>query len=299
MRVGVIGLGSMGAAIARRLEPTEHEPTVWNRSPEPCEEFAARGVRVASSPAELLTGVDACISTLANGKAVEAVAEQLVGGMPADGGARTWIEMSTIDVATSARVAERAAAVGLGYLRAPVSGNPTVVAAGNLTIVASGPEETLELVRPLLADVGPNLFHVGAGEEARAMKLALNLMIAGSTQMLAEALVMGEANGLDRAKMLEVMSASAVGSPFVKYKAQPLVEDDYTSTFSAALLAKDLDLIIDCANSAGVPLPATAIVRQTVQGCISAGMGELDMSVLVPLLRREAGLPGELPEASD
>jgi 3-hydroxyisobutyrate dehydrogenase-like beta-hydroxyacid dehydrogenase len=296
MRVGVVGLGSMGAAIARRLEPTEHELTVWNRSPAPCEEFAGRGVAVAASPGELIAGVDACISMLSNGPAVEAVGEQLIAAVPA-GEPRTWIEMSTIDVATSARIAARAAAAGLGYLRAPVSGNPTVVAAGNLTIVASGPEETLERVRPLLADVGPNLFHVGEAEQARAMKLALNLMIAASTQMLAEALVMGEANGLDRAAMLEVMSASVVGSPFVKYKAQPLIEDDYASTFSAALLAKDLDLIIDCANSAGVPLPATAVVRQTVQSCISSGMGELDLSALVPLLRREAGLTTELPEA--
>jgi 3-hydroxyisobutyrate dehydrogenase-like beta-hydroxyacid dehydrogenase len=295
MRVGVIGLGSMGAAIARRLEPTEHELTVWNRSPEPREEFAARGVAVAASPAELLESVDVCLSTLADGRAVEAVGEQLCAAVPA-GERRTWVEMSTIDLAASARIAERAAAAGLDYLRAPVSGNPTVVAAGNLTIVASGPTAVLERVRPVLDAVGPNLFHVGEAEEARAMKLALNLMIAASTQMLAEALVLGEANGLDRATMLEVMSASAVGSPFVKYKAQPLVDDDYTSTFSARLLAKDLDLIIECANGAGVPLPATAAVRQTVQSCISAGMGELDLSALVPLLRRDAGLPGELPE---
>ncbi len=295
MRVGILGLGSMGAAIARRLEPTEHELTVWNRSPAPGEEFAARGVAVAASPAELLAEADVCLSALSDGSAVETVGEQLIAAAPGDE-ARTWVEMSTIDVATSARIAERAGAAGLGYLRAPVSGNPTVVAAGNLTIVASGPVATLERVRPLLADVGPNLFHVGEAEEARAMKLALNLMIAASTQMLAEALVLGEANGLDRATMLEVMSASAVGSPFVKYKAQPLVEDDYTSTFSASLLAKDLDLIVECANSAGVPLPATAAVRQSVQSCISAGMGDLDLSALVPLLRRDAGLADSLPE---
>lgn len=296
MRVGVLGLGSMGAAIARRLQPTEHELTVWNRSPGPSEEFADRGVTVAGSPAQLLDAVDVCLSSLSDGGAVEAVGEQLCAAVPA-GEPRTWVETSTIDIATSSRIAERAAAAGLGYLRAPVSGNPGVVAAGNLTIIASGPQEVLERARPALADVGPNLFHVGEAEEARTMKLALNLMIAASTQMLAEALVMGEANGLDRAKMLEVMSASAVGSPFIRYKADPLVEDDYTSTFSARLLAKDLDLIIECANDAGVPLPATAAVRQSVQSCISAGMGELDLSVLVPLLRRDAGLPGELPEA--
>jgi len=296
MRVGVLGLGSMGAAIARRLEPTEHELSVWNRSPQPSEEFAGRSVAVAGSPAELLEASDVCLSTLADGSAVEAVGEQLCDAVPG-GEPRTWVEMSTIDVATSARIAERTAAAGLGYLRAPVSGNPTVVAAGNLTIITSGSREVLDRARPVLADVGPNLFHVGEAEEARTMKLALNLMLAASTQMLAEALVMGEASGLERATMLEVMQASAVGSPFVQYKAGPLIEDDYTSTFSARLLAKDLDLIIASANGSGVPLPATAAVRQSVQSCISAGMGELDLSALVPLLRRDAGLPGDLPEA--
>jgi 3-hydroxyisobutyrate dehydrogenase-like beta-hydroxyacid dehydrogenase len=296
MKVGIVGLGAMGAAIARRLEDSEHELGVWNRSPAATEEFAGRGVEVADSPRGLLENVDACISMLADGTAVEAVGEELCAVAAADP-PRTWIEMSTIEVAASARIAGRAAAAGLEYLRAPVSGNPTVVAAGNLTIIASGPEQTLERMRPLLAAVGPNLFHVGEAEQARALKLVLALMISASNQMLAEALTMGEANGLDRAQMLEVMSASAVGSPFVKYKAGPLAADDYTTTFSAALLAKDLDLVLDCANTAGVPLPGTAVTRQVVQSCISAGMGELDMSAILPLLRRDAGLTDSLPEA--
>ncbi len=298
MRVGIAGLGSMGAAIARRLEGSDHELSVWNRSAAATEEFAARGVAVAASPGELLAGVDACITMLADGAAVEAVGEALLAAPAADP-AKVWIEMSTIDVAASARIATRAAAAGLEYLRAPVSGNPGVVAAGDLAIIASGSEPTLERVRPLLDAIGPNLFHVGEAEQARAMKLVLALMIAASTQMLAEALATGEANGLERAQMLEIMSASALGSPFVKYKAQALVDDDYTSTFSASLLAKDLDLVLDCAGSAGVPLPATAVIRQVVQSCVSAGMGDLDLSALVPLARRDAGLTDSLPGAPD
>ncbi len=203
--------------------------------------------------------------------------------------------MSTIDVAASARIAERAAAAGLDYLRAPVSGNPVVVAAGNLTIVASGPAPALERVRPLLGAIGPNIFHVGEGEQARVMKLVLNLMIAATNQMLSEALATGEANGLGREQMLEVMGASAVGSPFVKYKAGPLLADDYSPTFSTELLAKDLGLVVECAGEAGVPVPATEATRAFVDRCLREGLGELDMSVVLPLLRREAGLADSLP----
>ncbi len=296
MRAGIIGLGAMGAAIARRLEESgDHELVVWNRSPGPREEFEARGVTVASSPEQLLEGVEACVTTLPNGEIVEQIGEQLC-AVPASDPPRVWIEMSTIDVPASERAAERAAAAGLDYLRAPVSGNPTVVAAGNLTIVTSGPEPALQRVRPLLGAIGPNLFHVGDAEQARVMKLVLNLMIAATNQMLAEALVTGEANGLDREQMLEVMSASAVGSPFVKYKAGPLVADDYSPTFSTELLAKDLGLVVECAAGAGVPVPAIEAARGIVERCLEEGLGELDMSVVVPLLRREAGLTDSLPE---
>ncbi|MFN8164559.1 MAG: NAD(P)-dependent oxidoreductase [Solirubrobacterales bacterium] len=296
MRVGIIGLGAMGAAIARRLEQNEeHELVVWNRSAGRAEEFSRRGIAVADSPADLLSRVDACVSSLPDGAAVEQVAEQLC-AVEATDPPRTWIEMSTIDVAASERIAARAEAAGLDYLRAPVSGNPTVVAAGNLTIVSSGPEAALERVRPLLGAIGPNLFHVGPAEHARVMKLALNLMISATNQMLAEALALGEANGLRRAQMLEIISASAVGSPFVKYKAGPLAEDDYTSTFSAALMAKDLDLILACAADGGVPVPATEAGRQVIQDCLDAGLGELDLSVVLPLLRRQAGLADALPD---
>lgn len=296
MKVGVIGLGAMGAAIARRLEQNgEHELVVWNRSEAPREEFAARAVAVAASPGELMERVDACVTMLPNGGIVEQIGEELC-AVAASEPPRVWIEMSTIDVDSSERIAARAAAAGLDYLRAPVSGNPVVVAAGNLTIVASGPEATLDRVRPLLGAIGPNLFHVGDGEQARVMKLALNLMIAATNQMLAEALVTGEANGLERAQILEVMSASAVASPFVKYKAGPLLGDDYSPTFSTELLAKDLGLVVECANGAGVPVPATEATRAFVDRCLQAGLGELDMSAVVPLLRREAGLADSLPE---
>ena len=106
--------------------------------------------------------------------------------------------------------------------------------------MSSGPREVFDLVAPLLRDIGPNLVHVGAGEQARIMKLALNLMIGGTTQLLAEALVLAERHGLERATVLEVISGSVIGSPYVNYKRETLLSGDYTSTFTARLLYKDL-----------------------------------------------------------
>src|SRR5262249_57639335 len=130
----------------------------------------------------------------------------------------------------AAEVARLAGAGGIGFLRAPVSGNPTVVRAGTLTIMASGDRAVFERTEPLLRDIGPNIFYVGGGEQARVLKLALNMMIAATAELMAEAVVFGEANGLERAAMLEVMGARAAGSPFVRDEAGPLGARGYTTT---------------------------------------------------------------------
>ena len=111
------------------------------------------------------------------------------------------------------------------------------------------------------------------------MKLALNVMVAGTMQLIAEALALGGRHGLDRARMLEVINGSVVGSAFTRYKTPPLVAGDYGTTFSASLMRKDLGLALD----GGVPLPVTTTVQQRLDGCIEAGMGDLDFSVLVQL----------------
>jgi 3-hydroxyisobutyrate dehydrogenase-like beta-hydroxyacid dehydrogenase len=198
--------------------------------------------------------------------------------------------MSTISAPASAEIAQAADRHGTAYLRAPVSGNPSVVAAGNLGIIVSGPLASFERCRALLGDIGPNLFHVGDGEQARIVKLALNLMIGGTTQLLAEALVLAERNGLDRAKLLEVVAGSAIGSPYVNYKQRTLLSGDYSSTFTARLLHKDLSMALDAGHAASVPLPVTALVQQLVEACIAQGFGELDLAVLVPQLERSAGI---------
>jgi 3-hydroxyisobutyrate dehydrogenase-like beta-hydroxyacid dehydrogenase len=205
------------------------------------------------------------------------------------------IDMSTVGPDSSGRVAAAAESNGLSYLRAPVSGNPGVVRAGNLTIVVSGARDAFDSAADLLRDIGPTLFYVGEGERSRVVKLALNLMIGGTSQLLAEAVTLGESYGVDRSDLLEVVAASAIGSPFVRYKKDALANDDYSTTFTTTGLRKDMDLALDCASESGVPLPVTAMVQQLLQACISSGMGNLDFTALLPRLQREAGAIDELP----
>ncbi len=295
MRVAVLGLGHMGVPIAERLEQAGHELSVWNRSTAAIGAFSQRGVRCLERPRDAWQHADVVITMLADDTAVKAVAlgeNGLFSGVPPHSG--TLIDMSTVSAGTSAEIAAAAEPHGTYYLRAPVTGNPAVVVAGNLGIIVSGPLQVFELLEPMLRDIGPNLFHVGDGEQARIVKLALNLMIGGTTQLLAEALVLAERHGLERAKLLEVVAGSAIGSPYVKYKQGMLLSGDYTSTFTARLLYKDLGLALEAGHDAAVPLPVTALVQQLVEACIAQGMGDLDLAVLVPQLERSAGIDREL-----
>jgi 3-hydroxyisobutyrate dehydrogenase-like beta-hydroxyacid dehydrogenase len=290
VQVAVLGLGKMGAPIARRLLDAGHAVSVWNRTPERAAGLADAGAAVLAAPGEAWEAADVCITMVLDDKALLEVAGALCA---AGGEGRVLVDMSTVSPGASRTVAEAAAAAGVGYLRAPVSGNPSVVEAGNLGIMVSGDEEVFRRLEGLLRDIGPNVFYVGDGEGARVLKLALNLMIAGTAQLIVEALVLGEANGLDRATMLEVMGASAAGSPFVKYKSAGLVQDDYTATFTGYAMLKDLTMALAAAQESSVPLPVTATVQQLVEGCIGSGWGDLDLMTLLPRLRREAGLdPG-------
>jgi 3-hydroxyisobutyrate dehydrogenase-like beta-hydroxyacid dehydrogenase len=300
VQVALLGLGSMGTAMARRLEDAGFGLTVYNRSPGPTEEFAARNVAIGATPADATRGANVVLTMLADSAAVETV---LFG----DGGALVTgppfpsilAEMSTIDVAFSRFVASRAKMLGVRYLRAPVSGNPAAVANGTLSMMVSGDPKALEDGRPVLEAIASTIHYLGHDEEARVMKLALAIMIAGTAEVLAEAVALGEAHGLDRAEILDVVRGSAVGSPFVAYKSAPLVADDFVSTFTTRLMHKDLNLIRECAAEVGLPIPVADLVHGLIEDCIAQGMGELDFIALLPRLQHAAGLRQDLPRAPD
>ncbi len=280
--MGLIGLGNMGTAIAERVLDAGYQLVVHNRTPEKADALGARGAVVANTPADLVEQVHVVLTSLADDEAFEAVAATVVAAARPG---TVLVDMSTVSPAASARVASLAGAASVPYLRAPVSGNPTVVRAGNLSFIVSGARETFEHVEPVIRAIGPTVHHVGDGEQARIVKLAINLMVAGLAQLMSEALVLGEAAGVSRAALLEVMGSSAAGAPFVRYKTEPLLRDDFSATFTTALMEKDIDLVLDAAEEAGVELPVAREMKALLRAAIDAGYADDDFIALFLHLR--------------
>ena len=287
LTVGLIGLGNMGTAIAERLLDAGYPLVVHNRTPEKAEALGARGAVVASTAEELVERVDVVLTSLADDDAFEGVAATV---LAAARPGTVLVDVSTVSPAASARVASLAEVASVAYLRAPVSGNPSVVRAGNLTFIVSGSRATLDDVEPVILAIGPTIHHVGDGEQARVVKLAINLMIAALAQVMSEALVLGEAAGVSRAALLEVMGSSAAGAPFVKYKSEPLLRDDFSATFTTALMEKDIDLVLDAAEEAGIELPLAKEMKTHLRAAIDAGYADDDFIALFLHLRSASGL---------
>jgi 3-hydroxyisobutyrate dehydrogenase-like beta-hydroxyacid dehydrogenase len=285
--VGLIGLGNMGAAIADRVLEGGFPLVVYNRTRAKTRAVADRGARVADTPEDLARQVDVVITSLADDDALEDVAAHVVA--EAQRGT-VLVDVSTVSPAASGRVASLAEAAGLSYLRAPVSGNPTVVRAGNLTFIVSGPRQDLERVEDVIRAIGPTIHYVGEREEARVVKLAINSMIAGLAQLMSEALVLGEAAGVSRKTLLEVMGTSAAGAPFVKYKTEPLLRDDFSATFTTRLMEKDIDLVLEAAAEAGVELPLAREMKALLRAAVDGGHAELDFIALFLQLRKASGV---------
>ena len=277
----------MGTAIAERLLEAGYPLRVNNRTPEKAEALGALGAEVAPTPEELVQQVDVVLTSLANDAAFEDVTGRVIAAARPG---TLLVDMSTVSPDASARVASLAEISSVRYVRAPVSGNPSVVRAGNLSFIVSGADDDIDRVQPVIRAIGPTVHRVGDGEQARIVKLAINLMIAGLAQLMSEALVLGEAADVPRAALLEVMGSSAVGAPFVKYKTEPLVRDDFSATFTTALMEKDIDLALDAAAAAGVELPLTREMKSHLHAAIEAGYADDDFIVLFQHLRNASGL---------
>ena len=283
--MGLIGLGNMGSAFAERLLDAGHQLVVHNRNRQKTEPLAARGAVVAESAADLATAVEIVLTSLSDDVAFESVADSVI---EAARPGTVLIDLSTVSPEASARVAALAEQASVLYVRAPVSGNPSVVRAGNLTFIVSGLSTAVDRAEPVLLAIGPNIHRVGDAEQARIVKLAINLVIAGLAQLMSEALVLGEASGVSRAALLETMGNSAAGAPFVKYKTEALLHDDYSATFTTSLMEKDIDLVLEAAEAARVRLPLAGEIKSLVRSAIEAGYGDDDFMALFLHLRSQA-----------
>ena len=289
-KIAWIGLGKMGQPMAGNLVQKGYSLTVYDVVKDRGTELSAMGAAVAASPEEAARQADVIISMIPDDRVLEAIS---FGAGGAFGGARTgavFIDMSTVSPGVSARTAQAAEQKHIAYLRAPVSGSTALAATGSLTIFVSGPKEAYETCLSIFHCIGQKVFHVGTGEEARYLKLVLNMMVGLTSAMMAEALTFGEAGGMNWEQMIDIINASVVASPLVAYKSEPLKTRNYAPTFSVKQMAKDFDLMLGAGRSSNVPTPVTALVRQFYGTLIANGKGEEDFFALVKLVEGMAGI---------
>jgi 3-hydroxyisobutyrate dehydrogenase len=289
-RVGWIGAGRMGYAMAERLAQGGADVTVWNRTRAKAEALAKAGAKIADRLAELADCdiVFCMVSTWDDVKEVVAGPSGLLSGGGRVPG--TVVECSSISLEGSAELRALLTGRGVELLAAPVSGNAKVIRAGRLSFVCSGPKAAFDAVRPYLAMIAPAAIYVGEGELARIVKICHNVFLGVVTQSLAEITVLAQKAGVPRRAFLEFMNQSVMGSTFSRYKTPAFVNLDFKVTFTPQLLRKDLDLGLDAGRRFEVPMPLASITRDVVQTLIGNGLDDGDFARLLVLQAQAAGL---------
>jgi 3-hydroxyisobutyrate dehydrogenase-like beta-hydroxyacid dehydrogenase len=290
MRLGWIGAGRMGFALASRLLAAGHDVAVWNRTRAKAEPLAEQGATLVDSPADLADR-DLVFTMVGGDRDFQQVVVGDGGLLSRDGVApRVLVDSTTISPGASQAVRDAAQQRGTAVLAAPVSGNPKVVAAGRLTIVASGPREAFELAEPYLELFGSGVTYVGEGDRARLVKICHNLMLGIVAQTLAEVAVLAEKGGVSRADLMAFLNDSVMGSMFTRYKTPAYVNLDFTPTFTPALLLKDFHLGFEAAKEHGVPMPVAAAAEQVVQSLVGNGYDDVDFAALLDYEAKASGL---------
>jgi len=288
-KIGWIGIGRMGYAMAERLANAGADLTVWNRTRAKAEPLAALGAKVAGRLADLAACdiVFVMVSTWDDVKQVVTGPDGLLSGPAAP---KMVVECSSISLEGSAELRALLAARGVEMLAAPVSGNAKVIKAGKLSFVCSGPQAAFDAALPALKMIAPAASYVGDGELARIVKICHNVFLGVVIQSLSEITVLAQKAGVPRHAFLDFINQSVMGSVFSRYKSPALVNLDFKVTFTPTLLRKDLDLGLDAARRFEVPMPLASITRDMVQTLIGHGMDDEDFAKLVVLQARASGL---------
>jgi 3-hydroxyisobutyrate dehydrogenase len=284
IQVHLVGAGKMGLPMALHLRRAGHAVSVEDPQPERLALAREAGLEPA---AHRMAAADVILSSLPHDAALLAVGEQVA--RQARRGA-IFVDTSTVSQQASASVAQACEGAGVQYLRTTVSGNNRMAQAAQLTVMASGPRAAYEAVLPLLRLLGPTQFWLGEGEQSRLMKLVVNLMIAQTSAMLAEALALGRKGGLRWEDLWAVIGSSAVASPIVKAKAPQLSQRDFAPTFTVEQMIKDLGLILGEAAASHVPLPQAAATLQLMHAALAQGDGQEDYAAIIKSVERAAGL---------
>ncbi|MFN2557502.1 MAG: NAD(P)-dependent oxidoreductase [Nitriliruptorales bacterium] len=281
VKIAFLGLGQMGTPLATRLVQAGHPVTVWNRTPERTAPLVAQGATAASSPAEAAGGADVVITMLANSEALEEVLFGPEGLVSALSPGQLFMDMSTIGPRDFLSMASRLPE-GVAAVDAPVRGSVPEATAGTLRIFVGASDHDFSSVRPLLETLG-DVRHVGALGSGAAMKLVVNLTLGVSIVAFGEALALAKAVELDRDAVLDVLAESPIG-PTVVSKRANVEADHYPPAFKLRHARKDMRLIDELSQGAGIDLVVSHAARQSMEHAMERGAADLDFSAVIPTI---------------
>ena len=290
MRIGFLGLGTMGAPLANNLRKAGFAVTVWNRSAEKAEPLVKKGVALARTPRECAAGRDLVFTCLADEGALEAVMEGPDGVLAGLQKGDTLVDVSTCGTRETRALVARAAERGVAFLSAPLLGSKLAAEKAQLILVVGGAAETREKARPALHAISAKLIELDDPVHAALMKLCVNAVGGAMLAGLAEAMALGASGGLELGKIVETLQSSTFHSPLFLMKGEQIVERDYTPRFNLALAEKDERLTQEAAAEQGARAPVADAVRKVFGEAIAAGHGEADNAAVAELYLGWAGV---------
>ncbi len=292
MKVGFIGIGAMGKPMAQNLlKSADIKLLVYDVNRVAMEELAAAGAVVCASPRELADAAAVIIMMLPNAAIVESTLTGEQGVLAGGQAGKIIIDMSSVAATSTRKMAALAAAKGLAYIDAPVSGGVTGATAGTLTIMVGGETAAVQAVRPILEKLGKKIYHVGDSGAGDSIKVVNNLLLGINMAAVAEALVLGVKSGLDPKVMLEIIKESSGRSYALEVKtANFILKNSFAAGFAIDLEYKDLELAMETAKSLDVPLPVGATVQQIFAMAKAKGLGREDISAVIKVWEEFVGV---------
>ncbi len=289
LRISVLGLGQMGAPIARNLVARGFAVRVWNR--DAAKSASVPGAVACATVPDAVVGADVAVTMLADDAALRDVTLDAGGVLDTLPPGAVHLGMSTVSLAIVRELVEAHAARGQQYIAAPVFGRPDAAAAAKLFVVPGGPAETLERLAPIFAAVGQATFPMATPEQAALAKLAGNFMIAGTLEMLSEALAFGEKGGIDPEQLLGLLTGTIFGSPVVHRYGGMIARTEFEPAgFALRLGLKDINLVLAAGQQLGLPMPVASVVQQHLVDAVGKGRGEIDIAGVATVVREAAGL---------
>jgi 3-hydroxyisobutyrate dehydrogenase-like beta-hydroxyacid dehydrogenase len=289
-RIGFIGLGIMGRAMAMNLVKAGFRVTVYNRTRRRTTEFADLGCEVAATPRALAKAADTVITMVADTAAMDAVMEGPEGVYSAFSGGNTFINMSTLSPAYTSAMAKRCFTAGVSFLDCPVSGSKPAAEAAKLVILAGGDKAAVEKSSPVLKAMGRAVVYAGPAPAGTALKLCVNLIVAQLTTALAEAAVLAEAQGIAPGLIFDTLAENpALNCGYFGLKKDNILKKDFPPAFPLKHMLKDARFMLAEAALKKVELPVTAAAEALMTRAAASGYGDKDLSVILLNLAEPLG----------